>query len=140
VLLKVSLLLSLGLLAACTSPPTVTQDTNQLPLCGPFPNCVNSESGTEGQAIEPIRGDNSQWQQLNQWLVKQESWEVIVSYPSLVHAVAKTPTLGFKDDVLFRYDSDQQLIHVRSSSRIGYSDMGANRKRIEQVRLLLEMP
>jgi uncharacterized protein (DUF1499 family) len=36
---------------------------------------------------------------------------------------------GFVDDLEIRLDSTQNLIHIRSSSRVGYSDAGINRKR-----------
>ena len=39
---------------------------------------------------------------------------------------------GFVDDVEFRKASD--AVHVRSASRVGHSDMGANKKRISELR------
>ncbi|MCA9019441.1 MAG: DUF1499 domain-containing protein, partial [Planctomycetaceae bacterium] len=36
----------------------------------------------------------------------------------------------------FLVDSSQNVIHVRSASRVGYSDLGVNRKRIEAIRNL----
>ncbi|PZO25782.1 MAG: DUF1499 domain-containing protein, partial [Betaproteobacteria bacterium] len=44
---------------------------------------------------------------------------------------------GFVDDVEFRIDQGSGLLHVRSASRVGYSDLDANRKRVEQIRVLL---
>ncbi len=43
----------------------------------------------------------------------------------------------FVDDVEFYFptaENEKMIIHIRSASRIGYSDFGANRKRIEQIR------
>ncbi|MFK7778444.1 MAG: DUF1499 domain-containing protein, partial [Gimesia sp.] len=42
----------------------------------------------------------------------------------------------FVDDVEFLIDSGQNMIQVRSASRVGHSDFGANRKRIESIRRL----
>ena len=42
----------------------------------------------------------------------------------------------FVDDVEFLFDLDHKLIHVRSASRVGYSDLGVNRKRVEKIRSL----
>jgi uncharacterized protein (DUF1499 family) len=42
--------------------------------------------------------------------------------------------LGFVDDVEFMVDEPQQLIHFRSASRVGYSDLGVNRQRMEEIR------
>jgi len=43
----------------------------------------------------------------------------------------------FVDDGEFLLDSESNVIHFRSSSRVGYSDVGANRKRIETIRAAL---
>lgn len=50
-----------------------------------------------------------------------------------VDAVFVTSVLRFKDDVSFRIDSDAKLIHFRSASRVGHSDLGANRKRMNEL-------
>ena len=45
--------------------------------------------------------------------------------------------MGFVDDVEFLLDEDAKVIHVRSASRLGESDLGVNRKRIETIRAKL---
>jgi uncharacterized protein (DUF1499 family) len=45
--------------------------------------------------------------------------------------------IGYVDDVEFYFPPDEQVIHVRSASRLGYSDFGVNRKRIEDIRAKL---
>lgn len=45
-------------------------------------------------------------------------------------AVFVTRIFRFKDDVSFLVDSDDKKIHLRSASRVGHSDLGANRKRM----------
>ena len=42
----------------------------------------------------------------------------------------------FVDDLEIRIDSTQEVIHIRSASRVGYSDMGVNRKRTELLKKL----
>jgi len=44
----------------------------------------------------------------------------------------------FVDDVEFLFDREKKLIHVRSASRVGYSDLGVNRKRVEKIRSLFQ--
>lgn len=46
----------------------------------------------------------------------------------------RTPLIGFVDDVECRLNRTEQQIEIRSASRIGHSDMGANRKRVEAIR------
>ena len=46
-------------------------------------------------------------------------------------AVFRSGLFRFKDDVTFFVDTDDQELHFRSASRVGHSDLGANRKRME---------
>jgi len=48
--------------------------------------------------------------------------------------VFRTSVLRFRDDVEFRLDREAAVVHVRSASRIGLSDLGANRYRLESIR------
>ena len=51
-----------------------------------------------------------------------------------LRAVFKTRLMRFRDDFEARLDAEAGRIHVRSASRLGYSDLGANRKRVEALR------
>lgn len=53
---------------------------------------------------------------------------------SYLYAQCRTPLLKYTDDVEFYLDEQAAVIHVRSASRLGYGDLGANRKRIEALR------
>lgn len=63
--------------------------------------------------------------------------KVVKSDADYLYAQYTTPLMKFVDDVEFWYDPAAQVIQVRSASRIGQSDMGVNRKRIEAVRAAL---
>jgi uncharacterized protein (DUF1499 family) len=54
--------------------------------------------------------------------------------PEYLHAEFRTPWLGFVDDVEFFADRSAGCIHVRSASRLGYSDLGTNRRRLERLK------
>lgn len=56
---------------------------------------------------------------------------------SYLHYEFTTLLLRFVDDVEFLFDETTKTIHFRSASRTGYSDLGVNRKRMEQVRTLV---
>ena len=45
--------------------------------------------------------------------------------------------MRFRDDVEFLLDREARVFHVRSASRVGYSDLGANAARVERLRALL---
>jgi len=46
--------------------------------------------------------------------------------------------MRFRDDVQLQFDPDSELIQVRSSSRLGISDLGTNRRRVEALREVLD--
>lgn len=57
------------------------------------------------------------------------------------HYLAATFTSNifkFVDDLEIRVDQNQKLIHIRSASRVGYSDMGVNRKRVESFKTIFD--
>ena len=54
-----------------------------------------------------------------------------------LHFVFESRFFKFKDDVQFLIDSKNKLIHFRSGSRIGFSDLGANRRRMLKISTLL---
>lgn len=122
------------ILAGCTSAPEQPGADAVLPPCGMLPNCVNSDSGTGGSAIAPLQATTEQWQALKRWLAQQGDWTITVETADFVQAVVKTPLMQFRDDVQLAFKQQAGDIQVRSSSRLGISDMGANRRRIESLR------
>lgn len=54
------------------------------------------------------------------------------------HIEFRSRLFRFVDDVEFLFDLEQKLIHVRSASRVGYSDLGVNRKRVERIRAFFQ--
>lgn len=65
---------------------------------------------------------------------KDMGWKVVAqdTEAGLIEAVATTPLLAFKDDVVIRIVPWEKgsRVDIRSASRIGVSDFGANAKRI----------
>ena len=122
------------ILAGCTSVPKQPGADTVLTPCGMLPNCVNSYSGTGGSAIAPLQATTEQWQALKRWLAQQDNWTITEETPDFLQAVVKTPLMQFRDDVQLVFDRQAGELQVRSSSRLGISDMGANRRRIESLR------
>lgn len=58
--------------------------------------------------------------------------------PNYLHVEFRSSLFGFVDDVEFLADEAANVIHVRSASRIGYSDGGTNRRRVEMLRALYQ--
>ncbi|MFO8024303.1 DUF1499 domain-containing protein [Thiohalophilus sp.] len=108
----------------------------QLQPCPKTPNCVCSEYPSSSAWIEPLSYPvpaEKARTRLEQ-VIEETGGEVTAKKPDYLHAVYKTPLLRFVDDVEFRLDAAQAVIHVRSASRVGHSDLGANRQRVENIR------
>ncbi|MEN6507422.1 MAG: DUF1499 domain-containing protein, partial [Smithella sp.] len=60
--------------------------------------------------------------------------KIVAEKEDYLHAEAKSLIFRFVDDVEFYFPANEKIIHVRSASRVGYSDMGVNRKRVEEIR------
>jgi uncharacterized protein (DUF1499 family) len=103
------------------------------------PNNVSSQADSKHTAfVMPLllKGDAAkQWQQLQAKVAAMTGASIITTTPNYIHAEFKTPLMGFVDDVELLLDGKQ--VHVRSASRLGYSDWGVNRKRVEAIRGLL---
>ncbi len=107
--------------------------------CPSSPNCVCSEEGEGPGSIRPFEIGSRPEADLT-WLRDRLSElpgaEILTHEPDYVHAVVRTRWLRFADDVELRLDRPGEAIHVRSASRVGHSDLGANRRRIEALREL----
>ena len=57
---------------------------------------------------------------------------------SYLHFEFTSLLLRFVDDVEFLFDEESKTIHFRSASRVGYGDFGVNRRRMEEIRKLVE--
>jgi uncharacterized protein (DUF1499 family) len=132
--LIVTVFLTVFVLSACTSPPTQPATMTALPECGWLPNCVNTQSGRGVQSAVPLAADESRWRALKKWLGQQADWQIVSEEENFMQLTVTTPTVGFTDDVQLLFIPSQQLIQVRSSSRLGLSDMGTNGRRVEALR------
>lgn len=99
-------------------------------------NSVSSEG--EGSNITPLTDcDDDTWKNLTE-VIKSQGGKVITSDETYLHAHFRTPILGFEDDFEARFDAPNRTIHLRSSSRVGYSDAGTNRRRVEALKGIVE--
>lgn len=109
----------------------------RLRSCPKSPNCVCSQDQDTGHQIEPLRitgVPREAWDRLRDLILELPRTRIVSRDDHYLHAEFTTPLMRFVDDVEFLLDETAGVIHVRSASRIGYSDLGANRKRIEAIR------
>ncbi|QDT14010.1 DUF1499 domain-containing protein [Alienimonas californiensis] len=109
-----------------------------LPVCPKTPNCVCSEDGTpEARRVEPlpVHGDPAAaWGVLKAVIREDLGGKLRSDTGTVLHAVVRTLVLRFPDDLLARRDDEGGVIHLRSASRVGRSDLGTNRRRVDKLR------
>ena len=89
--------------------------------------------------VEAFTGPPAEAQaRLLQILAEIPRLEIITNQPAYVHAITRSPTMGFIDDVEFVINEEVGQIDFRAAARLGYSDMDANRKRLEVIRAAFE--
>lgn len=126
-----------SLLSSAVPDASALSADDPLPVCPDTPNCVCSEDGApEARRVDPlpVRGDAPAAWGLLKAAVSDLGGTLHSDDGAVLHAVFKTPVLRFPDDLLARRDDAAGVIHLRSSSRVGRSDLGANRKRVEKLR------
>jgi uncharacterized protein (DUF1499 family) len=119
-----------------TSPPSELGVTNmQLFPCPNSPNCVSTQAEDEEHRMPPLPfagTAESAMDAVKQTLQSMPRMRIVEEQANYLHVESTSLLLRFVDDVEFLFDEKSQLIHFRSASRIGYSDLGANRKRMEK--------
>ena len=108
----------------------------KLAPCPATPNCVCSQAaGSAYVAPFAFAGDpQAVMARLQSAVASMPRVRLLVASPTYLHAEARSRVLGFVDDVEFLLDPAAGIIHVRSASRLGRSDFGVNRRRVEAIR------
>jgi uncharacterized protein (DUF1499 family) len=139
------LLLSSVLLAGCSgTSPTLGISDGQLKPCPESPNCVSSQATDKQHTIAPIVFNGTVKQAQTQLLTVINTWDrskVIVVKEDYIRVEFTSAIMRFIDDVEFYFptlsmakdNTEKTVIQVRSASRIGESDLGVNRERIEKI-------
>lgn len=113
------------------------------------PNSVSSQTALYPDhpqrayaAIEPLPfkrgGAEASMQAVQQVLQSLPGVTVVQQQNGYLYAQAQTRWMRFVDDVEFWAHPQKEVVELRSASRLGYGDLGANRARMEQVRQAYE--
>ena len=132
-------IMTIGLfgMAGCTgkSPTDLGASGSLLTACPASPNCVSSQADDEKHRIAPLAftGDPDEaFARLKHVIGQRKDATIIMENPGYLRVELRT-TL-FVDDGEFLLDRTQKVIQIRSSSRLGYYDLGKNRSRMENIR------
>ena len=140
-----SVIASLFMFTGCSGTmPKLGVENGKLKQCPQTPNCVNSQAKDKKHFIEPLFVTATPLEAKNYILkilneLKQS--KIVVVEDNYIRAEFVSKIFRFVDDVEFYFpdkESKELLIQVRSASRVGYFDLGVNRKRIEQIRRKLK--
>lgn len=123
--------------ARSAPPPPLGLVDGRLRPCPDRPFCVSSEDPRPDRRVAPLAFTGSPDEaraRLERTLRSLERTRVTVVHPAYLRAEARSRLFRFTDDVEIRIDPDAGVAHIRSASRLGRSDFGANRSRVETVR------
>ncbi|BDA78294.1 hypothetical protein LPTSP3_g12240 [Leptospira kobayashii] len=127
-------------LVSCTGsrPTNLGIKEGKLITCPETPNCISSFSDTKDtehfrspvtykkplpEAFAALKKKINDYERTN--IIKEDGNYLYVEFTSLI--------MRYVDDVEFYFDEKNKLLHFRSASRLGKSDLGVNRKRIERI-------
>jgi uncharacterized protein (DUF1499 family) len=118
-------------------PDTLGVKEGRLATCPGTPNCVSSQATDAEHQVDAIAyfaPAAEVMEKLKSVVTNMERATVIEESSNYLYAEFTSGLMGFVDDVEFYLDDAAQVIHVRSASRLGQSDLGVNRKRVEEIR------
>jgi uncharacterized protein (DUF1499 family) len=115
-------------------PSTLGIQNDQLATCPDSPNCVSSFEQRDSHAIAPLTGNISA---VRAALEQMPGAVIVTDDGNYIHAEFTSRLMGFVDDVEFLADPASGQVHVRSASRLGHSDLGVNRERVESIREMM---
>ncbi|TGN10063.1 DUF1499 domain-containing protein [Leptospira ilyithenensis] len=132
--------IALLFLVSCTGsrPTSLGIKEGKLTACPKTPNCISSFSETNDaehfrspvaykkplpEAFAILKKKITDYERTN--IIQEGGNYIYVEFTSLI--------MRYVDDVEFYFDEKNKLLHFRSASRLGKSDLGVNRKRIERI-------
>jgi len=124
------------LLMGCSG--TLPESIGKFAPCPDKPNCVSSKSSLSLSKIDPLTYKGSPQEAKRKLLGIIKSMphtRVAANRDNFIHVESTSRIFGFVDDVEFFFE-ESGTIHFRSASRVGHSDMGVNRERMEEIRRL----
>ncbi|MFZ4858419.1 MAG: DUF1499 domain-containing protein [Desulfuromonadaceae bacterium] len=141
---RVAILMTIGLLGmfgcAGERPNNLGVRGDVLAPCPASPNCVSSQAADEKHRIAPLTfsgNPNNAFARLKRVLGQRSDTTIIEEKPG--YLLVELRTTLFVDDGEFLLDRAQSVIQLRSASRLGYSDLGKNRGRMEEIRRQLQV-
>jgi uncharacterized protein (DUF1499 family) len=129
---------ALAMMSLFSGKPSNLGVTNgRLGECPSSPNCVSTQAIDTDHRMEPIPFTGSSdeaMQRINDLIGDMPRTKIVTVEDDYLHVEFRSAFFRFVDDVEFLIDPEEQVFHFRSASRVGYSDLGVNRRRMVQIR------
>ena len=125
--------LALFSLVICTHYIMIAQ--SQLAPCPSSPNCFSTKEETS-RKIKPLAFAGSLEEsksRLKELIAGMERTKLVEEQSAFLHFTFTTKIFEFVDDVTFECDEANRVIHFRSASRVGWSDIWANKRRMKRI-------
>ena len=119
-------------------PINLGMTDGRLADCPASPNCVSTQASDADHRMEPIRfagSPDGMMQRIEAVITEMAQTKIVTTEGNYLHAEFRSALFRFVDDVEFLIDPESQLVHFRSASRVGHSDLGVNRRRMEEIRV-----
>ncbi len=132
-------LMLVTILWGCSGKPPERQNSEASDFldCPDTPNCVSSLAKNPKHRVEPFKlnkDPKTSWSIVEKTVELLLRTKVVSADSSNIHAECKSMIFQFVDDLTLHLTPSKGIIHIRSASRIGYSDFGVNRRRVENIR------
>ncbi len=134
-----ALVVGLSAIIGCQmkTPPATGVVNGRLLPCPSSPNCVCSQDPDSEHQIEPIpyKGETSAaLARMKAIILIEPRTRIVEERPGYFHAIFTSLVFRFQDDVEVLADESSRVLQIRSASRVGHSDLGINRKRMDRLR------
>jgi uncharacterized protein (DUF1499 family) len=131
------------ILWGCSGNPTERQNRESSGFldCPDTPNCVSSLAKNPKYRVEPFKlkkDPKTSWDIVKKTVELLPRTKVVSADNSDIHAECKSMIFRFVDDLTLHLTPSNSIIHIRSAARTGYSDLGVNRRRVENLRKKLQ--
>jgi uncharacterized protein (DUF1499 family) len=114
--------------------------TKRLAPCPDSPNCVSSDATDGPHRVEPLPlaiPADAAWRQIVDVVKSLPRTRITQAESDYLHAECTSAIFRFVDDLELELRKGKGTVAVRSASRVGHSDFGVNRQRVENLREVL---
>jgi len=138
---RVPALVAMSLLSCAGARPTnLGVSASGLAPCPSSPNCVSSDAPDSAHSVSPFRLDtpaSDAWRAARDLVATLPRTRIVHETSDYLNAECRSALFGFVDDLELHLRAADGIIAVRSASRVGYSDLGVNRRRVDGLRAAL---